>query len=199
MQVVHHTHESLRRWLIMRYCRIENGLSFVWTRPQAISPKYMSYICDLLLVKLALLLTEPQIPQFPLPSATPSWKWDHALLHSCPTLISHQLSPHMALWNISGAHTKPNGNLSNVNLAKGVSNVVSRGLTILSILSSSAFTLSLNKYGIRLGGWTTGVILASMFISYSPGRVPIPLTLPQYLLSISVWGSSSPLHPLYQV
>ena len=56
-------------------------------------------------------------------------------------------------------------------------------------------TWSLNMYGIRLGGWTTGVTLASIFISYSPARLPIPLNWLRYLLSISGWGSPSPLHP----
>ena len=49
-------------------------------------------------------------------------------------------------------------------------------------------------YGFPLGGWTTGVALASIFISYSRGRVPIPLNWLRYLLSISVWGFPSPSH-----
>lgn len=40
--------------------------------------------------------------------------------------------------------------------------------------SNSALNLSLSDTGTLRGRWTTGGILGSMFIVYSPGRLPIP-------------------------
>ena len=116
-------------------------LAVVWTRPQAISSKYMSNICDLLLVELTLLLIKPQIRFFcPLQNLL---QREVMLLYTFLTLISHQLSPHIfmsssisvvGLWNISGADTKSNDNLSNLNLLKGTLNVVNQVLSSGSLI-----------------------------------------------------------------